>query len=183
MKIAITGHSKGIGQACYDILEKDHDVLGFSRSNGYDISKTRLIDDIVNQSIDCDVFINNAYSSIAQVDILNRLWHYWRRDKSKTIVNISSLSKYPGLSGNQSGYSAHKAALSHQAFTLMFKTDRKCRMINVNPGYVDTTMISKIPGIENKNKITAEECANSIVWAINQPQHIEIGELSIWRPF
>ena len=56
-------------------------------------------------------------------------------------------------------------------------------MINVNPGYVDTTMIKNIPNIENKNKITAEECANSIAWAITQPQHIEIGELSIWRPF
>jgi len=34
-----------------------------------------------------------------------------------------------------------------------------------------------------QNKITANECADAIVWAINQPQHIEIGELSIWRPF
>ena len=41
--------------------------------------------------------------------------------KTKTIVNISSLSKYPGVSGNQSGYSAHKAALSHHACLLMFK--------------------------------------------------------------
>ena len=56
-------------------------------------------------------------------------------------------------------------------------------MININPGFVDTDMISGIPGIENKNKITANECADAIVWAINQPQHIEIGELSIWRPF
>ncbi len=180
MKIAITGHSKGIGKACFDNLSANHDVVGFSRSNGYDISKTRIIDQIVNESLECDVFINNAYYSISQVDILNRLWHYWRRDKSKTIVNLSSLSKYPGLSGNQSGYSAHKAALSHQAFLLMFKTDRKCRMINVNPGWVETDMTKHV---ENANMLTADECANAIVWAIEQPQHIEIGELSLWRSF
>ena len=28
-----------------------------------------------------------------------------------------------------------------------------------------------------------KECADAIAWAINQPQHIEIGELSLWRPF
>ena len=115
--------------------------------------------------------------------LLNAIFNKWKDNENKTIVNISSLSKYPGLSGNQTGYSATKAALSHQAFLLMFKTDRKCRMININPGFVDTDMISGIPGIENKNKITANECADAIVWAINQPQHIEIGELSIWRPF
>jgi len=181
MKIAITGHSKGIGKACYDILEKDNEVHGFSRSNGYDI--TENFNAIVHAVKNCDVFINNAWHNYIQIDLLNAIFNKWKDNENKTIVNISSLSKYPGLSGNQTGYSATKAALSHQAFLLMFKTDRKCRMININPGFVDTDMISGIPGIENKNKITADECADAIVWAINQPQHIEIGELSIWRPF
>ena len=181
MKIAITGHSKGIGKACYDILEKDNEVHGFSRSNGYDI--TENFNAIVHAVKNCDVFINNAWHNYIQIDLLNAIFNKWKDNENKTIVNISSLSKYPGLSGNQTGYSATKDALSHQAFLLMFKTDRKCRMININPGFVDTDMISGIPGIENKNKITANECADAIVWAINQPQHIEIGELSIWRPF
>ena len=154
-------------------------MVCFSRSNGYDISKTRIIDNIVQESLECDVFINNAYYSLSQVSILNNLWHFWQRDKSKTIVNISSLSKYPGLSGNQSGYSAHKAALSHQAFILMFKTPRKCRMINVNPGWVESKMTADVTA----NKLTAPECAEAITWAINQPQHIEIGEISLWRSY
>ena len=138
MKIALTGHTSGIGKALYDILSQEHEVVCFSRSNGYDIKYDITIEKIVQGSLDCDVFINNAYYSLAQVNILNRLWKFWARDKSKTIVNISSLSKYPGISGNASGYSAHKAALSHQAFLLMFKGNRKCRMINVNPGYVES---------------------------------------------
>ena len=92
------------------------------------------------------------------------------------------MSKYPGLSGNETGYSAHKAALFHQAFLLMFADrERKCRMINVNPGYVETDMTSHVHG--KTNMLSPEECAEPIAYAINQPQHIEIGELSLWRPF
>ena len=159
--VLVLGGSKGIGLGL---------VTEFSKSgaNVYYLSRTPNLKKI---------------GTHIQVDLLNAVFNKWKDDESKTIVNISSLSKYPGLSSNQTGYSATKAALSHQAFLLMFKTDRKCRMININPGFVDTDMIANIPGIESKNKITAEECANSIVWAIKQPQHIEIGELSIWRPF
>ena len=35
MKIAITGHTKGIGKAIADLYPN---VIGFSRSKGYDIS-------------------------------------------------------------------------------------------------------------------------------------------------
>ena len=179
MKIALTGHTSGIGKALYDILSKDHEMVCFSRTNGYDISKLTIIDQIIQESLECDVFINNAYYSLSQVNILNKLWHFWKRDKTKTIVNISSLSKYPGVSGNQSGYSAHKAALSHQAFLLMFKGSRKCRMINVNPGYVESKMTEGVTA----NMLTAPECAEQIAHAINLPQHIEVGELSLWRPY
>ncbi len=179
MKIAITGHSKGIGKALYDTLSAEHEVEGFSRSNGFDIQNTNLI---VRAVKGFDVFVNNAYFDLKQVDILNSLWQKWKYDETKTIVNISSMSKYPGLSGNETGYSAHKAALSHQAFLLMFSDrQRKCRMINVNPGYVETNMTSSNHG--KVNMLTPEESVQPIAFAINQPQHIEIGELSIWRPF
>ena len=43
MKIAITGHTKGIGQAIYDLLGQEHDVIGYSRSNGYNINQPEII--------------------------------------------------------------------------------------------------------------------------------------------
>jgi len=178
MKIAITGHSRGIGKSLFDMLSVDHECQGFSRSNGFDINKNQ--DLIIRAVINHDVFINNAYSTHAQLDLLNLIWEHWSKDDSKTIVNISSMSKYPGISSNHTGYSAHKAALSHQAFLLMFKNpERRCRMINVNPGYVRTDMVSHIS--DTVGMLTPTECAEAITWAINQPQHIEIGELGIWR--
>ena len=155
MKIAITGHSRGIGKELYNIFDVDHQVEGFSRSNGFNISeKHRLIARSVK---DCDVFVNNAWKGYYQLELLNAVFDMWKDDETKTIVNISSLSKYHGLSGNTSGYSASKAALSHQAFILMFKTDRKCRMINVNPGYVETDMTKKLHG--TTSMLSAKECA------------------------
>jgi NADP-dependent 3-hydroxy acid dehydrogenase YdfG len=61
----------------------------------------------------------------------------------------------------------------------MFKGNRKCRMINVNPGFVESKMTEGV----DANKLTAPECAEQIAHAINLPQHIEIGELSLWRPY
>ena len=66
MKIAITGHSRGIGKACFDLFSAEHECVGFSRSNGYDISKGII--NIIDQSLECDVFINNAYFEFKQVE-------------------------------------------------------------------------------------------------------------------
>lgn len=60
MKIAITGHSKGIGKELYNIFDSDHQVEGFSRSNGFDIATHHKL--IARSVKDCDVFVNNAWS-------------------------------------------------------------------------------------------------------------------------
>ena len=39
MKVALTGHTSGIGKAIYDIMSIDNEMVCFSRKNGYDISK------------------------------------------------------------------------------------------------------------------------------------------------
>lgn len=175
LKIGITGHSKGIGKACYDLLSKEHEVSGFSRSNGYDIIN---YNQVANAVRDLDVFVNNAWDSYYQIDLLNTVFDMWRDDKNKMIVNISSMAKYPGLSDNTSSYTASKAALSHQALKLMFKTNRKCKIININPGFVKTDMVSD----KDFPMLTPEETAQTIAWAINQPRHIEMVEMSFWRP-
>ncbi len=72
MKIAITGHTKGIGKALYNYFsEIGHEVIGMSRSNGYDI--TLNPDKILEQISSCDLFINNAYDgNSSQVELLKK---------------------------------------------------------------------------------------------------------------
>ena len=37
MKIALTGHTNGLGAEILKYFSSNHSILGFSRSNGYDI--------------------------------------------------------------------------------------------------------------------------------------------------
>lgn len=71
MKIAITGHTRGIGKSLYDYFCKNnHTVFGFSRSNGYDINLNQ--DRILDVVKDYDIFINNASSNDSQLQLLKK---------------------------------------------------------------------------------------------------------------
>jgi short-subunit dehydrogenase len=68
MKIAITGHSAGIGQAlaqCY--ADRGYDVVGLSKRNGYNI---RVMPRVIDAIEPCDVFVNNAQTGFAQTELL-----------------------------------------------------------------------------------------------------------------
>lgn len=72
MKCVITGHTSGTGQALYNYFQQlGWNVVGMSRSNGYDITKDQ--DKIVQDAQDCDLFINNASYGTSQLDLLTRL--------------------------------------------------------------------------------------------------------------
>lgn len=90
MKIAITGHSKGLGALLYNMLNTDSNtVVGFSRSNGYDLLVPGTINRVVDEVADCDVFINNAKSGWAQIEMFNKLMLEWT-GKRKKIINVGS---------------------------------------------------------------------------------------------
>ena len=63
-------------------LVTEHTIEGFSRSNGYDINEKQSI--IIRAVKDCDVFVNNAYSGLSQVELLKGvcLHHEERRRHS-----------------------------------------------------------------------------------------------------
>lgn len=69
MNITITGHTSGLGLAIYNaMLARGHNVRGFSRSCGWDIStQAEEIGDIVSES---DLFFNNAHYRVAQSTLL-----------------------------------------------------------------------------------------------------------------
>lgn len=173
MKIAITGHTKGIGKAIADLYPN---MLGFSRSNGYDITVANNITRIVDESADCDAFVNNAYHDFVQCDLLESMFEQWKHDPTKTIVNIISRARYGR--GKAKFYSQTKMELYNKAKNMMFDPTKRCRIININPGYVKTDMVSHVT--ETRNMLTPEQLAGMIKWCLDQPQGVEIGELSVW---
>lgn len=176
MKVAITGHTKGIGKSLYDALtDGGHEVLGFSRSNGYDIYYYSHQKRIIEESVDCDLFINNAWNGFHQVEIFEWIYKEWQ-DEQKTIVNVNSRARW-GKSDSPDVYRTSKRELAKKANSAVL-LDRCCRIINVSPGYVYTERVKNIVG--DTPTLTVDEARDIIMWAIQQPQHIEIGELSFW---
>ena len=116
-----------------------------------------------------DVFINNRHDSFNQTKLLMKAFDEWKYT-DKTILNIGSRSKYPNISKGFM-YSTSKAALNHLSNNLRLNSDKTCRIIDVNCGLLE----SELPSL------TYKEITEIIVWCINQPKHIEIGEISVWE--
>lgn len=170
MKVAITGHTSGIGKSLAELFPE---YMGFSRTNGYDISKPEDQLRILTAAHDCDVFINNAYSGWSQIDLLNKFWTYWQ-DLDKVIVCIgSNAAEYN--STNLRPYNIHKRALQDTCLQ-MHHSLKKCRVICVNPGYVDTPRVAGI----NTSKINTDELSQYIHQLINMKGSFWVPSITIY---
>ena len=97
MRIAITGHTSGIGRALAGVLKsRGHEILGLSRREGYNIGSFVKIANLIEP---CDVFINNAQVSYAQTELLYEVWNKWRAKKGSpriTIIRPGGVATLPG---------------------------------------------------------------------------------------
>jgi len=89
MKIAITGHKHGIGEAfAMQLTARGHDIVGISRSDGENIRRTQHTANLIEP---CDMLINNAISFYAQTELLFEVWHRWQPlEEAHFIWNIST---------------------------------------------------------------------------------------------
>ena len=121
MKIAITGHSKGLGKALFEFLSQKHKIIGFSRSNGYDIKSPGDRKKIIKESKDCDVFINLVHNYYHQTDLLLELHKSWK-GLQKYIINIGTSAVDNGDFGvgdyQMSEYKVQKTTLVDMITTL-----------------------------------------------------------------
>ena len=143
MKIAITRHSAGIGQAFAEYLSKrGHEIIGLSRRGGHNI---RNIPKIVDQILPCDMFINNAQAGYAQTELFQNVVEHWANDRSKMIWNISTIMaaeynmpEVPALSDRQlAEYRVQKRALEDSIKTTRGQGIRT-RIVLIRPGCVAT---------------------------------------------
>lgn len=167
MKVAITGHTSGVGKALY---HKFDDVVGLSRSNGYNINDPVPILDRVK---DCDVFVNNAHSGYSQVDLLYMLWSEWK-DTPKTIVCISSnAAKMPQRRVNM--YANEKLSLTEACRQLNYIHEAECKIMCINPGYVDTPRVSQI----DAPKMSTSELADLIHTLVTMNKTYRVSDITL----
>lgn len=163
MKYAITGHTRGIGQAVYNRLT---DVKGFSRTNGFDINDLKSRKKIINEIKDCDVFINNAQNNFGQTLMLLDVFNSWM-NTNKIIINVGSiiaeneiiLKNYEHLLE----YQIQKKSLRTLHFDLVnLQTNLNLKYVYF--GYVGTERIlKKYPYFTSENYITVDEAVNKIL--------------------
>jgi hypothetical protein len=152
MKYALTGHTKGIGKAIYDVLGPAN-CKGFSKSQGYDIEDPFYRQQICKQADKCTVFINNAHSGWGQVELLIELLWQWH-DKHKLIINIGSQAAHVILPTTHQyllQYAAEKAALKNVVDN---SQDYTCSVEYLAWGYVGTDRIlNKYPDLVKYKKV------------------------------
>ena len=129
MKVAITGHKNGLGKelAAWFVGSKD-EVVGFDKEDGFDANDLTM-----NDIEDCDMFINNAWDQYMQVKLFDMVYNTWRHDKTKTIVNISSMAANKEIISN---YSACKKMLDEMSDRSVFYG--YCKTHNIKLGYMNT---------------------------------------------
>lgn len=146
MKIAITGHSAGIGQALAKVYSNyGHEIVGLSRRNGYNI---RSLPKVADQIEPCDLFINNAQVGYAQTELLFEMYKRWKGIKGKQIILISSMmtclpvSPLPGI--DMTEYRTQKIALE-EAFRQLNNYQDWPKLCLVKPGAVATSPEKQTP--------------------------------------
>lgn len=123
MKIAITGHTSGLGKSFYEHYTKlGHEVIGMSRSNGYclpnDLTKVAV------EANKCDLFINNAYCDISQSELLQ-----------KTTVAVVSCGSMGADFDQTNSYFKNKRHLEDTHKQVNRTTNRK--MLLLKMGYLE----------------------------------------------
>ena len=145
MKIAITGHSAGIGQAlAKEYTARGHEIIGLSKRYGHNIRIVPKIADLIEP---CDMFINNAQAGFAQTELLFEMSKRWENTK-KHIVVISTMmaqdpvSVLPGTEMNL--YRVQKVALEESVRQLRYARSG-LRLTVVRPGNIATSPDKTVP--------------------------------------
>lgn len=136
MKIAITGHTAGIGKALAEAYY-GHEIVGLSKRDGNNIRNIPKICDLVEP---CDMFINNAQADYAQTELLFEMAQRWA-NTGKHIVVISTMmtqqpvSVFPTL--DMDAYRLQKLSLE-QAVQQIRHRNLGIKITIVRPGMVAT---------------------------------------------
>ena len=163
MRIAITGHRKGIGKAFAEQLSaRGDEIVGISRSDGENIMRTMHIASLIEP---CDMLINNATSMYAQTELLFDVWHKWQPSKEVHYIwNISTKLceqdhdiDINGITLRESmQYRNQKMALELAHHQLNFQPSN-IKMELIRPGSVNTQTFS------DPNSISAEAYVKQVL--------------------
>jgi NADP-dependent 3-hydroxy acid dehydrogenase YdfG len=189
MKAGITGHTMGLGLAIAERLAGDgHEVRGFALETGHDVSTPEGIARIVDEALDCDLFVNCAHDrrnhGIGQVGILTNLFFHWQ-DEEKHIINIGSNAPdnftrqlVPGAAR----YRAAKTALDAAVLEIN-QLWKPCRVSLVRPNWMAGEAADRFEEYHGTKlpKLTLEEMADVVSRIVELGPAVTIQSITLTR--
>jgi len=174
MKIAITGHTAGIGKALAEALH-GNEIVGLSKREGNNIRVTPKICDLIEP---CDMFINNAQAGYAQTELLFEMAKRWANTK-KHIIVISTMmtqqptSTLPGL--DMDHYRIQKVALE-EAVKQIRNRQLGVKITIVRPGNIATSSDKTVPPAADVN-VWAQTLVE--IFKLAQKNNLKIPDISL----
>ena len=184
-KILITGsRNYGLCEAICNLFDTlpNIEYETASRSNGYNLDNSDGYSKLANYYIDgdFDVFINNsAIWKFHQVMIVESVFNAMEEaDRKGQIINIGSTAD-TGVKGRTWRYPTEKKALKayNRDLTYMAMGGSNIKTTLISPGSLTTSSVMKKH--PDRKLIDVEYIAELVVWTINQPEYINVNELSI----
>ena len=177
MRVAITGHTRGIGQAFAEQFEYQGDtVVGFSHSQGFDISKPETQDAIIRELDQCDIFVNNAWAVEAQFDLAKLAYDHWQGTDKVIVIISSKLGVVKDPPEWAKYYAQDKQKLNDWVNSKVLRASP--RIFNVVLGLVDTDMSKSLQG----NKINPKYIARIVCDLLKYKNFAYIQEIMIDVP-
>ena len=185
-KILITGsRNYGLCKAICDLFDTIPDIEyeTASRSNGFNLDNSGGHSKLANYYVDgnFDIFINNsAIWKFHQVMILESVFNAIEEDSRKDahIISIGSTAD-TGVKGRTWRYPTEKKALKayNRDLTYMTIGGSNIKTTLISPGSLTTpSVMKKHP---DRKLIDVEYVAEVVLWVLNQPEYINVNEVSI----
>jgi len=164
-KIAIIGHTKGIGKAIADMYKKKkYQVIGMSSSNGYDLQFSQI--EIMEQLDDCQLIVLNAYVGRGQMNLLKRIYGKFVFEDKKVAV-ITSTSGTPIGADEDLSNAEYKDYCDNKKNLIEYIEELQQELINkplsvydICPDVVDTDMTKGL--WQDLPKLKAVEVAEAV---------------------
>ena len=174
-RIFITGHTRGIGKAIFDLYKAKNFIChGASKSTGLDISKD--CDTIVNQMANFDYIVLNAYDKNSQLKMLEMIVERYKDDPKKIAVITSTSGTKAGIDSSlkvqkYNWYCKNKKALIEYIEKVQQDLyEKPIQIFDVCPDTVKTDMSKGL--WEEYPKLEAQEVAECVDMCFTKPFNI-----------
>ena len=174
-RIFITGHTRGIGKAIFDLYkDKNYYCYGVSKSTGMDVDKD--CDLIVQQMLNFDYIVLNAYEKDSQLRMLQMIVERYQNDPKKIAVITSTSGTPAGMDSSlkQQEYNWYcknkKSLIEYIGKIQQDLYEKPIQIYDVCPDTVQTDMSKGL--WEEYPKLHAQEVAECVDMCFTKPYNI-----------